>query len=196
MGIAGKTWEELGAVEHEQRLLFPDAIRRVRADGATEEVAILVRPLRKHERRSARLYARAWAKKEGVDPQVDPQLFDDMDTMSILAMAIREPKPPYEQHQQPEWLEQHYDAASLAQVWDRYQVWEDATDPRVEAASQEDLWRTILEIGRSRSVLPLTGFAPHLQRNCILSMADLSLTSPTLQSFLESRDSSTAGPSR
>lgn len=193
-GIEGKTWEEIEVIEHGDRLLFPDSIRRRSKSGAVEEIKIAVRVPRKDERRAARLEAREWAKKSGVDPEKDPGLFEDLDTLCILARAIREAAPPYEQHQKAEWLESHYDDGSLAQIWDRLQVYESMIDPRVDAPTEEKFWQCVLGIGRARNVLPLTEFAPRAQHSLILSMADQALLSPTLKSWLESRASSTPAP--
>jgi len=189
--IANKTWEELEVIEQGDRLLFPDTIRRRTKTGALEETKILVRVLRKNERRSARMEAREWAKRANVDPEKDPALFDDMDTLCILARAIRESAPPHDQFQQAEWLEQHFDDSSLAALWDRYPVYESMLDPRLDAPTEDDFWKCIVGIGRSRNILPLTGFAPRSQHSCILSMADAALTSETCRSFLERRASLT-----
>jgi hypothetical protein len=192
--INGKTWEELEAIEQDGRLLFPDAIRRKSKDGTVAPTPIAIRVLRKGERRAARREAREWASREGVDPALDPELFEDLDTLCILARAIRDPEPPHAQFQKAEWLEQHFDNGSLAEVWDRYPLYESRVDPRVDAATEKDFWQLVLEIGRTRSISPLTGFAPRVQHSLVLSMADQALLSPTLKSWLESRASSTPAP--
>lgn len=191
MGIENKTWEELGVLEHEGRLVFPATIRRRTKSGEIETIDICLRPLRRDERRSARLSARAWAHKLNLDPEKDPELFEDLDTLCCLARAIREAKPPHEQHQQPEWLESHYDTGSLAELWDRLNVLTEMLDPRVDAHDEDTFWKLVLAIGRARNCLPLTGYAPRAQQTFILSMAQQALLSPTLKSFLERSGSST-----
>lgn len=192
--LTSKTWEELEAIEQGDRLLFPDQIHRRGKTGDVDGIPIMVRVLRKNERRAARLEAREWAKRAGVDTEKDPQLFDDMDTLCILARAIRDFAPPHAQFQKPEWLEEHFDDGSLGQIWDRYPVYESLVDPRISEVSEEQVWKTILEIGRSRSVRPLTEFAPRSQHSLLLCMVDAALISPICRSFLERHASSIAEP--
>lgn len=194
-GVEGKTWDELEVLESSGRLLFPDSIKRRGKTRQIEEVAICIRVLRKDEKRAARLEARAWASKLGVDVEKDRDIFEDLDTLCILARAIRERAAPHEQHQQAEWLESHYDSGSLAQIWDRLSVYEQMIDPRLDEMSEDDFWRTVLSISSTRSPKALTDFVPRLQQSFIISMADQVLLSPTLKSFVASRDSSTAEPS-
>jgi len=194
-GIADKGWAELEALEFSGRLYFPDAIKRRGKTGGIEEIPICIRVPRKDEKRTARLEARTWTQKIDIDTEKDKDLFDDLDTLCILARAIREVTEPHEQHQQAEWLESHYDSGSLAQIWDRLQVYDQMLDPRTETLTEDQFWGTVLAIGRTRSGLPLTEYAPSLQRSFLLSVVDQALLSPTLRSFLQSRDSSTQAPS-
>jgi hypothetical protein len=194
MSIEGKTWEELGVLEDAGRLLFPETIKRRSKSGAIDTIPICLRPLRKDERRSARLYARGWAQKLGVDESKDPQLFEDLDTLSILARAIREAKPPYEQHQPPEWLESHYDSGSLAELWDRLSVYAEMIDPRIDAMDGDSFWKLVLAIGRARNCLPLVAYAPRVQQSFMVSTVEQALLSPMLKSYLERCASSTPEP--
>ena len=164
-------WEDLEAIELGGRVYFQEVIQKAKADGSLEDVKILVRVPRKPERRKARLEARAWAERVKVDPEKDPELFDDMDTLCILAGAIREATGDHEQHRTPEMLEAEYDSRSLLALWERLQVYEDLIDPRPGELDDENFWRTVQAIGRTRSALPLTGLGSRAQNACITRMA-------------------------
>jgi hypothetical protein len=189
--LGGKAWEDLETLEFGGRLYFPDVIKRRTQSGALEEVPICIRVPRKDEKRAARLDARAWASRLKVDTEKDSDLFDDMDSICILARAIRERNEPHDQFQLPDWLEEHFDSGSLAQLWDRLQWYEQMVDPRLAVMDEDQFWTTVLAIGRTHTALPLTDFGPDAQKSFVLSAALQALLSPTLKSYLESRGSST-----
>jgi hypothetical protein len=189
------TWQDLEAVEFNGRLYFSETIRRRSKSGAVEEeVEICLRVPRKDEKRAARIEAVAWASKLGLNRETDKDLFDEMEDLCVLARSIRERKSPHDQYQKAEWLESHFDSGSIAMLWDRLNVYDQMIDPRDGEITDKKFWQTVLAIGRTRTALPLTGFAPHAQARCLVSMADQALLSPTLKSFLESCDSSTPEP--
>jgi hypothetical protein len=190
----GKTsWEDLEAIEVGGRIVFPDVIKRRRSDGKLDEVPVCVRVPRKDERRRARSDAREWARREKIDPEKDPELFEDMDTVCILALCIRERDRPEEQHQTYEVLEKSYDARSLQQVWHRLQVYEDLIDPREVAVDTNAFWGLVLDVARRRDILPLTDTGGPEQHSCIVRMAEEALSSPSGKSYLQSCGISTPG---
>jgi hypothetical protein len=190
--LRGKSWAELEAIEAaDGRLLFADTIKRKRRDGTLEEVPIKLRVLRKDERRKARAEARKWAEKEALDPEKDAQLFDDLDTVCILARAIREVKEPHEQHMIAEQLEHAYDMRSLEELWSRYQVYEDLTDPRIHVQDDATFWAAVGACCKARNILPLTALGSLAQNACILRMAEEALSSPTFKSWYSQFENST-----
>jgi hypothetical protein len=193
--LRGKSWAELEAIEAaDGRLLFADSIKRKRKDGTLEEVPIKLRVLRKDERRKARAEARKWAEKEGLDTERDAKLFDDLDTVCILARAIRDSKEPHDQHMMAEELERSYDMRSLEELWSRYQVYEDLTDPRVNVLDDATFWAAVGACCRARNILPLTALGSLAQNDCILRMGEEALTSPSFKSFYSAFESSTPAP--
>lgn len=201
--LAGRKWAELESIEVEGRTLYFDAIRRRKKGGAVEEVPIALRVLRKDEARKALFDAIKWAQDERVLPAdlagvadvrtraLDPKVFDDMETLAILARAIREPKPPHDQHRTHRALEAEYDMRSLDELWSKYKLYEDLTDPRESIQTDAEFWAVVAAVRRSGTILPLTGCASHDQNACIVRMAALSLDSPTFKSWYTPSGSST-----
>ena len=93
--ILSKSWEELEALEFDGRLLFPAHVLRRKAKD-WERIDVVLRVPREPDMRRARLKARAWAAEEGLDPELDPAMFENMDSMCVLTEAIRNPAPPHE----------------------------------------------------------------------------------------------------
>jgi hypothetical protein len=181
--LVAKKWSELEALEQDGRVLYPDAIRSRGKGGVVKEVPIC-HP-RAAQRRAAQGAGRrdAWAKDEKLDRDRDPGLFDDMDTLCILARAIREPTAPYDQKTTYRLLESTYDMRSLDELWSKYKIYEDLTDPRDGIQTDAEFWAVVGAMGRTRNILPLTECESHEQNSCILRLVDLALTSPTFKSF-------------
>lgn len=190
--LVAKKWDELEALEYGDRLLFPEVIRARTKSGSIKEVPIVLRPLRKHERRKARLEdAVPWAEELEIDREKEPALFEDLDTLCILARAIREPKEPYDQLRTAKQLEHEYDMRSLEEIWSKYKVYEDLTDPRDPIQTDLEFWAVVAAMGRTRNILPLTECESLAQNACILRLVDLALSSPTFRSWLTPSESST-----
>jgi hypothetical protein len=188
--LAAKRWDELEALEHEGRVLYPEVIRSRGKGGVLKEVPVAIRVLRKDERRKAKLEAEDWAKEEKLDRDREPGLFDDMDTLCILARALREPKAPHDQFATFKALEHDYDMRSLDELWSKYKIYEDLTDPRDGIQTDVEFWAVVGAIGRTRNILPLTECESPAQNGCILRLVELALTSPTFKSWCTSFESS------
>ncbi len=201
--LVGRKWSELEAIELEGRALYFDTIRRRRAKGDVEEVRIGLRVLRPDQARQAFWDAVRWAQREGVLPKelgnmenlrervADRKLFENMENLCILARAIREPRDPYEQKATPEQLESGYDLRSLDELWSKYKIYEDITDPRDSIKTETEMWSAVAAVGEAGNLLPLTAIASHEQNACIVFMAKQALTSPAFSSFATSFASST-----
>lgn len=191
--VTSQKWEELEALEQDGRLLFPASIRRRTKAGKVEEVPIAFRPLRKHERRKAQLAGEKYAQECGIDLDSPrhKNLLDDIDTLAILSLAIREPKEPHSQHATIAELEEDYDLKSLEDLWTRYELHADRTDPREPIQTEEEFWAVVGAIAKSKRIDPLAVTRSPEQTASIVRMAELSLTSPAFKSFCSRFESST-----
>lgn len=183
--LEGKTIEELAAIEHGGRTLFPDKIRRVKADGTYEDVDVYVRVPRSVEVMQARQDAREFFRKRKLDPKEDNDLFEQLDTMSVLARSIRDKAPPHDQFQPLEFLLSNdpgkgFDTESLMDVWTRLEVYRKMIDPRVTVVSEDDALRAAYAIDRVSNISPLAGIAGHELDSCIFTMASLLVKYRTL----------------
>lgn len=190
--LAGKTWEELEAVEHEGRLYFPEVIyRRVGKKFEAEPVRLLV--LREHEVRRAKRMARKWAADEKLDPALDPQLFDNMVCWCELALSIRNTTFPYESlHPDPAYLEANYDKRPLVQVYAKIDAYARLLDPRPEEIDAEQMVALVAALAKEQTIRPLVAFDGVSQTSCILYMARELQSLRDSKSSSESSDFSTA----
>lgn len=193
--LAARKWSELESVEIDGRIVYFDVIRRRAKGGALVEVPIGLRVLRKDEARKSFFEAVRWAQTEGLLPKdlagvsnvrdktLDPKTFDDMETLCILARAIREPKEPHDQYRTVHQLEADHDMRSLEELWAKYRLYEDLTDPRESIQTEAEMWAVIAAVRSSESLRPLNGCVSRDQNACILFMASQSLDSPAFKSF-------------
>lgn len=176
--LDGKTIEELAAIEHGGRTLFPDKIRRVKPDGTYEDIDVYVRVPRAAEVMQARQDAIEFFRKRKLDRKEEADLFDQLDTLSVLARAIRDKAPPHDQFQPLEFMLSNepgkgFDTESLMDVWTRLEAYRKMIDPRVTVVSEEDAIRAAFAIARTQNIGPLAGIAGHELDSCIVTMASL-----------------------
>lgn len=183
--LLSQGWKNLEAVEFKGRLFFPEKIFKRTAKGDLAAEDIYLRVPREHEIRKARAEARRIAKEDGIDPEKDADLFETLDNICLLHLAIRNPKP---QHEPlvgfPHELEENYDSASLAQVARKLRALMVAIDPVPPDLTEEQLLAVVAALAKDRTVLPLAVCDPASQHTCILYMA------ARLQSYLDSKSSS------
>lgn len=179
--VLEKDWEELEALENDGQLLFPFTLKR-RKLKEWEEVPVLIKVPRESDTRKARLKAREWAKKEKLDPELDPELFSNMDTISLLSECIRNTTAPFEPYDPfPESLEQRYDRPSLDAAWAFIDALKTVVDPRPHELSEDELLGVIAAVAKARNIVPLAAFAGESQNSCVVFMAQ------RLVSFLASK---------
>jgi hypothetical protein len=202
--LGGRTWEELEIVEHSDgHLLFSDAIRRRSKGGSVEMVPVRVKILRVEQIAQARSRCRRWFADLGLDEDRDKDLFDELEQVCVLAIAIRDPEPPYAQRYQPEDLARDFDEASLQDVLGRIQALRQVVDVRASKLTEDEVWRKIHAVARAGHLLPLTDIAGPEQPSCIVFMAEQAMNSPRGQSWLQSAatlmpgrsESESSGPS-
>lgn len=179
--VLEKSWEELEALEYQDQLLFPFEIKRRRAKD-WEIIPVMLKVPREVDIRRARVRARVWAKEAKLDPELDPLLFDNMDTMCVLADAIRNVAAPHEPWEPfPEKLESLYDRPSLDAVWAQLDALKTVIDPRPDFLTEDQLLAVIGAVAKARNIVPLAAFAGESQNSCVVTMAI------RLQSSLDSK---------
>jgi hypothetical protein len=172
--LLGKSWGELEVLEHAGYLLFPDNIYKRRKDGTFDSVKVMLRLPRQHELRKARVQARGIAVKDGIDLDRDRDLFGDVETVCILAMAIRNSTPPHEPMiPDPLELERDYDRACLMQVWAKIDALHRLVDPAPHEIGEREMFALVAAIAKERSIYPLAVYAADLQATFVVTMACL-----------------------
>jgi hypothetical protein len=176
--LEGKTVEDLALIEHGGRMLFPDKIRRVKADGKFEDVKVLVRVPRTVELMDARRDARKFCKDRNIDPKEDADLFEQLDQMAVLARALRDPNSPQDQFQPLEFLLSNepgkgFDTESLVDVWRRLEIYRKMIDPAVTKVSEDDVVRAAFAVARVQNLSPLVGIAGQELDSSIITMASM-----------------------
>lgn len=187
--IANKSWEELGVAEHDGYLLFPENLLTRSRDGKLKPTPIMLRVPREFEWRKARIAARKWANDDGLDPRLDADLVDNLETLCTMTLAIRNATGMHEQWITAETkddligaakiLERKYDKASIQHLWCKLDAYAQAVDPRPESFTQEQLLATIAAIAERRDIAPLRAYAGRSESDLVIAMAC------RLQSFLD-----------
>jgi hypothetical protein len=181
-------WEDLLVKEHDGRLLFPDKIYRRGQTGEFDGIPVMIRVLRQHELRQARIAARKRAIDEGLDLDRDKDLISNMEAIHALSMALRDPENPNTPFDPfADKLEENYDFDSLLQVYEKLDRYTLALNPRPETVSEADIVAMAAAISEAQSIAPLAAYGQVAQSTCIVYMAEL-LTS--LQRMKSSSDSS------
>lgn len=184
LGLLSRTWEELETFEFNDQLHFPHEIIRVRAGGKRERIQVVLRVPREHITRRARLAARQWAADEGLDPALDPDLFDNMDSLCLLCECIRNKTPPHEPWvPTPQELEIHYDRPSLDFTWARLEALRKIIDPRTTDLSEDMFLALVATLAKKAVIDPLVVLDSNGQENFILRMAS------RLQSYIQVKSS-------
>lgn len=195
--LGGRTWEELEVIEHSEdgSLMFRDALRKRAKNGAVETVPVRVQVLRVAKIARARGDCRRWFGELGLDEERDKDIFDQLEQVCMLALAVREDKPPHAQAYTAEELARDFDEASLQDVIGRIQALRQAVDVRESHLSEGEIWQKISAVARVGHLLPLTDIAGHEQPSCIVFMATQAMRSPKALAWLQSVGISTPEPS-
>lgn len=194
--LGGRTWDELEVSRHDNgRLMFPDQLRRKNERGVIETTKIRVCVPQPADNVEARVRAAVWfGSKKVLDRDKDKELFDEMEQVCLLAQAIRTYEAPHAQAYDAEELAR-FDEVSLHDIQERINVYKAILDPRDDDTSEEAFWRTVLAVGRTGNLLPLTDIAGRVQPSFVVRMAREASRSPTGKSFAPSPEISTPAPS-
>jgi hypothetical protein len=180
--ILNKSWSELQALEFQGSLLIPVQLKRRRADGSWETVPVMLRVPRESDLRMARIAARTWAERVGLNPQLDPDVFDNMDTVCILSRCVRNATEPHEPWEpDPEILESRYDIPQLELLWAKLEAYKHVIDPRPETMNEDAFMAMVALIAKERVIYPLVALGGRSQTNFIVTMAS------RLQNSLDSK---------
>lgn len=195
--LVGLDWAQLEVVEHAGYLLFPDKLYKADKNGKMTPEDVMIRVPRFHELRQARVKAREIADEEGIDETKDAHLFENLENMCIMAIAIRSPTEPYEPFISDvqggaRTLEKKYDVASLMQIWGKIDKLHQLIDPAPEAITRPEMMALLSAIAEARNVLPLLVYGQGAQSFFIVTMADLLLSYLERKSSSESSEHSTA----
>ncbi len=188
--LSAKTWEELEAVEFNDRLLFPDVLHVRKKDGTFKPEKVAFRVPRGPEIREARAQAKLLATEQGINKADDPELFDDLDNTCILWRALRSATEPHEPFEvDVAALEKRFDRDVLKLAWAKLEGYRRTTDPRPAAITKEQILMVVAAIAKRRAISPLLVFDGPAQDSCVVFMASLLsrlLTSPASQPWSES----------
>jgi hypothetical protein len=195
--LLGKDWGELEILEHAGYLLFPAEIAKRKADGTFEQINIRLKVPREPEKRKARLEAREISKAEGLDPELDKDLIEDLEVICTVCEATRNNTKPYERWEPyPRALEKSYDRSSIIQLYDKLDAITDAIDPRAKDISEAEMLVLLGAIAKERSILPLLVYGQDAQNSFITTMAALLLNSMAQKSSSDASEPSTPGSSQ
>jgi hypothetical protein len=179
-------WDSLGVEEHGGVLLLPVTIKRRNKTGGYDETPVMLRNVTNDHRFKCRATAREYAARCKLDLDRDAELVDEIENYAILSFAIRDRKPPHDQHVPgPGELLARYDVQSLAEVWGRYNAWVETLDPRFGDLDEDKLWNCITRIAAEKNPGFLAAMPGYAQATCIVFMARAALSSPTRPSWLQ-----------
>jgi hypothetical protein len=193
--LGGRTWAELEVIDGESgHVLFRDQIRQRTKEG-WKAIDIRVRVTRPEDSLRARSDARVWFAALKLDPDRDQDMLAEIEQICLLSLAIRTAKPPHAQLATHEELARDFDEGSLQDVLGRINVYKHLLDPREPELDADTVFRKVVAVAEVGHLGPLTDIAGHEQPSFLLRMARLACDSPTVQSWLQSRESSMPGPS-
>lgn len=174
--LVTKTWDQVEVAEQEVAgfLVFAEKIYQRKRDGSWGETPCMLHPLRNHEKRQARKEARRIAELEKIDPTKDADLFDELDTICIMHLAVRNTTEPYEPLcGSPEEFERRFDRDVIRHMFGVLDAYTKLLDPQPEVLDQHQLLALIAAISEGRSIRPLHAFGGAAQASCIITMASL-----------------------
>lgn len=195
--LGGRTFAELEASRHDSgALMVREQLREIDADGTMTAVDIRVKLPVPLDYVKAALRAREWAASIQFDPGTDASLFESMKQVALLSLLVRTVEAPHAQFADVDELGGgRYQETSLLDLLERINVYKDLFDPRHVELDEEKAWETTFAVVRAGHLGPLTDIAGSARPSFLLFMARQAATSPTAQSFAQSRGISTPASS-
>lgn len=190
--LGAKKWEELEALEFQDRLLFPDVLHVRQRDGSFKQVKVAFRVPRPKELREARAECKRLAADQGIDPKDDAGLFEDLDNACILWRSIRNTTEPHEPFAlSVDDLENRFDRDVLKLAWAKLEGYRRNVDPRPAAITKDQALLVVAAIAKRRAIDPLLVFDGPAQNSCVVFMASLLTRLMTSQPSLQLSEIST-----
>lgn len=153
--LAGKSFEDLEAIEHEGRVLYPDAIKQRDHKGRVVERKIMVRVPRGVERAKARRDARAWLQEFGLDEAKDHVQFDALETYCCVARSLRDPTAPHAQLMPHQELMEAVDVRAVLELWERVNYYDRLSEVRVAELDESTFYAAVHAIAKKGNLSPL-----------------------------------------
>lgn len=186
-----KSWDELQAIENNDRVLFPDHIKKRKADGTVDRVDVMFQVPREPDHRAAKIKARTIGIKEGFDLDRDKDVFEQLENICLLSICIRNKTHPYEPWEpDPLALEKKYDSSSLSAAYDAMDCYAGMIDPRPDDLSEMDCWSLVAAMAKAKNTYPLLVCGRDSQSTLVLFMADQLANSQAYKSWLELQEES------
>jgi hypothetical protein len=180
-------------------VLFPGKLARKGSDGVVVETKIRIRIPRPDDMTDAHVKAVVWFRSfkdpQGnpvLDRKLDAEQFEHLKQLCILAVSIRDWES-LSQFCSAEELAK-YDETSLQAIQEQINVYKIVLDHRAEDMSDSDYWRTLLQMNRGKTIVPLGGMAGPAQYSFMLRTVSLAASSPEALSWLRASESSTPAP--
>jgi hypothetical protein len=175
--LASKRWDDLGVLEYDGRILFPEKIwKRNPKTGKFVGTPCLIAVPRGPDLRKARVEAYALAEREKLDPKRDRDQIKDLEDLCIIWCSIRDPNvvegefpPPLEVDAIA--LEKRFDRPSLDQVYFRIDKLRRALDPRVSYLTAGELSALTAAMVARQDLAPLAACDGATQHSLLLTLA-------------------------
>jgi hypothetical protein len=193
--LEGKTVAELEAIEHEGRVLIPEAMRFVGANGKERLDRYYMRIPTEGERGMARLKAvRLVAEHMGPDAKramgagdtwtiakaqavIGADVFENFDTTCIVAASLREWDAPHGPAFLPEILITTYLPATIFDAFERLDFYSKLYNPRLAELTDDDFWKAVAGIAKTKNLGPLAVMRGDAQTSFVVRMAETLWTS-------------------
>ena len=181
----GKSIEELSAIEAGGRVLIPDAIRTIGPKGDERLTRVMARVPTEQERALARIDAithvarlngqamgaKATWTVDRAREVVGAEVFENIDTVAIVARCLLEPEPPHGPFMLLEVLIGSFPLSALFDMYERLDFYSRLFSPMVEGLDEEQFWGVVAAIASKRNLGPLAGMHGALQSAFITRMA-------------------------
>jgi len=189
-----RSWKDYEVIEHEDLGgLFLDRLwKRDLVTGEWGSLPVRFRVPSPREVRAQRVLAREIAAKEKLDPEKDPDIFENLDVACLLHIVIRDPVAPFAPLAlDPRDLEKRLSKDQLKQAWKKLADYQRLLDPEPADITADQMVALSALIVRERSIRPLRVFDSVSQATYVLSMAELHVISLHDKSSQESSEPST-----
>lgn len=203
--FAGKTIDDLRAIEHGGRVLIPEALVTLDPRGVERREEILVRVPNDMERAQARVDAIALVRRLARDGSPDAKVltvddaraavgadvFENIDTAALLVRAIHEAKEPHGRAYLLDIFLTSWPASTWMALYDRLDFYARLYAPRFASLTEAEFWGMTREIARVRNLSPFAVIDGYAQNEYVVRLAEVAWSSRTPRSPSASPETST-----